>query len=387
MINKERLFEETERKLSSPSHDRGHSERVIAYGLELQKIYGGDPEIILAAAILHDLGRADVNLKAKDSALEAGRLAGDILRNVGFPEEKINDVCIAISEHDQPDLIPSTIEGKILKDSDFLDGFGARGIFRSLLWSGERGESPEEVLKRLKEKMPTRTASLNFLESKKLAKKQYRFVELFLSLLEDRVPLETEPLTGKYIIFEGISAAGKETQARKLMEELLKGGIKVEIVFEPTPDLKPILFSWREGVDDTMMDFFLFIADRRRIMMKEVLPALRSGKTVISDRSIISNLVYQGETQYQLALALFLQLFVPEADIIFWMDVSEQESMRRIAKRKGEPIGKFENIERLTRDRNKYGEVLKRFENVVKINGEQTIDEVHQEIMKNLPEI
>lgn len=383
---REKLFQETEKRLFSPSHDRGHSERIIQYGLELQKIHGGDPEIIAAAAILHDLGRADFNLKAKESAILAGVQARNILQESGFPEEKIDAVCTAISEHDQADFTPSTIEGRILKDGDFLDGFGARGIFRSLLWSGERGESQEEILKRLKEKMPARIEGLSFPESKDLAKKQHRFVGLFLSLLEERVPIETEPLTGKYIVFEGISGTGKETQGRKLYEELTKKGIKCCLVFEPTPDLKPILRSWRSEVDDKMMELFTFIADRRRIMKRTVLPALRRGETVISIRNMVSNLVYQTESGFELALALYLQTFVPEADRIFWIDLAEEEALKRIGERK-EERGKFEEIEKLRRHRKKYGEVLEKFENVVKINGEETIEEIHNKILENLPEI
>jgi len=186
----QKLWREAEALLTSPSHDKDHSRRVISYGLALQKIYGGDPEIITAAGILHDLGRADPKYKGEESAVESVRRARPILEQVGLPRERIDIVCQVIVEHDQPGLSPSTVEGQILKEADFLDGFGARGILRSLVWSGERGESTDEALERLRVKMPARIASLQFPESKREAQRQYRFVEEFLSLLEEPAFLE-----------------------------------------------------------------------------------------------------------------------------------------------------------------------------------------------------
>lgn len=381
------LWQKVETLPKGPSHDKEHLERVISYGLALQKIHGGDPEIIKAAAIFHDLGRVDTKLRGKESALESAHLARPILEQAGFPEGKIDHVCQVIAEHDQPEVRPTTSEGRILKDADFLDGFGARGILRSLLWTGERGKPLEEALERLRVKMPARIAGLEFPESKKIARKQYRFVELFLSLLEQPVSLETEQLTGKYIVFEGTSGTGKETQARKLVEELEAKGVKVRLVFEPTPDTKPVLAKWREEVDDHLMELFFYIADRRRIMEKEVLPALRSGEIVVSVRSWISTLVYQTETKQEETLTSFLHTFVLDPDLILWVDVAPEEALNRIGKRHrktGEPFSKFEELEKLKLNRDKYRRALERFENVVRIDGAPSPEAVHQKVMRVL---
>lgn len=375
--------------VKGPSHDWGHLDRVASFGLDLQKIYGGDPEVITMASYLHDLGRSEVGLIGKDSALQSVLLARPILEEIGIPEEKIDLVCQAIEEHDLPDVVPSTIEGEILKEADFLDGFGARGILRSLLWAGERGEDMEEVIKRLKEKMPKRIESLEFPESKKIAKGQYYFVEMFLSLLDQTPTIESERLTGKYIIFEGISGSGKETQARKLLEELELRDVKARIVFEPTLDAKLVLSKWRENVDDNMMELFFFIANRKRIMEGEILPALRAGEVVLSIRSRISTEVYQTKTDYELSLASFLQTFVPDADLILWFDLTSEEALTRITKRHdktGESIGKFEKKAKLEVHRDKYKEILERYDNVIKINAVSSIESVHEEVVKTIKE-
>jgi len=381
----QKLWQGAEVFLKSPSHNKEHIERVIAYSLALQKIHGGDPEVIKAAAILHDLARTDPRFIGRDSALESARLARPILEKAGFLEDKIDFVCQVIAEHDQPEIEPSTIEARILREGDFLDGFGPRGILRSLLWAGERGEPMSEILRRLKEKMPARIASLEFPESKKTARKQFRFVELFLSLLEQPVSLETEQLTGKYIVFEGTSGTGKETQTRMLVERLQKQEIKARLVFEPTPDTKPVLAAWRQEVDDHLMELFFYTTDRKRIMEREVLPALRAGEVVVSVRSYVSTLVYETETKQEEALVSFLHTFVPEPDLILWLDVPPEEAAERIKRRHeetGEPFSKFEKLGKLTNDRQKYERVLSRFENAVRLDGSPMIPEVHQAVME-----
>lgn len=381
----QRLWREIKSLPKGPSHDREHLKRVISYGSILQMVYGGDLAVIKAAARLHDLARADTQLRGRESALESARQARMILEQASFPQEKIHLTCQIIAEHDQPEIRPTTIEGRILKDADFLDGFGARGILRSLLWAGERGESLEEAIRRLKEKMPARVASLEFPESKKVAKREYRFVELFLSLLEQPISLETEELAGKYIIFEGISGSGKETQARMLVDQLRAQGAKARLVFEPTPDTKSVLAKWRGEVDDHVMELFFYTADRRRVMEKEVLPALRSGETVVSVRSWISTLVYEAESEQEKALVAFLHTFVPDPDLIIWFDIKPEDAIERLRSRHeetGEPFSKFEKLAKLSTHRDKYRGVLESFENVVRIDGTPSPESVHQEITK-----
>ncbi|MCL4390094.1 MAG: dTMP kinase [Patescibacteria group bacterium] len=380
-----KLWQGVDNAVVGASHSDDHLKRVVATGLRFQRLYGGDEEIITAAAILHDLGRADKQLRGKESALESVHRARLVLEETGFPKEKIDAVCQAISEHDQPEFTPSTIEGKILKEADFLDGFGARGILRTLLWSGERGETMEETMHRLRVKMPARIAGLEFPESKKIAERQYRFVELFLSLLEEPTSLETEKLTGKYIVIEGTSGSGKDVQAEMLVGWYRKQGIKVRLVHEPTPDTKPTLASWRSEIDDHFMDMFFYIADRRRIMSKEILPALRAGETVIDVRSWIDTQVYEAETKQEEALVRFLHAFVPDMDLILWVDVEPEEAIKRIERRlteENKPFSKFESLAKIESCRKRYREILGKLNNVVKINGMSSPESVHEEILK-----
>jgi len=207
--------------------------------------------------------------------------------------------------------------------------------------------------------------------------------------LEQPVSFKEEPLPGKYIVFEGTSGTGKETQARLLVEELKKRGKNAVLVFEPTQDSKPVLAKWRQEIDSHLFELFFHTTDRVRIMENETLPALKRGDMVVNVRSGISTLVYQTTDEQDKALVHFLHslIGVPEPSAVIHLEVSEDKAFKRIQKRheeKGEPLGKFEKRDKLRRDRDKYEEVLSDFENVIVIDGSPPISEVHQAVIKML---
>ena len=381
------ILKKAEAFLTSGSHDREHIERVLGYAKALQETYGGDLEVIQLGAVLHDLGRSNKTLRGLASAEESVRLATPILERMSLDQERIKRVCQIIAEHDNPNFSPMLLEGKILKDADFLDGLGARGILRSIFWAGESGESVEDALYRLRVKMPERIRGLEFPESRRLAERQYKFVELFLCLLEQPPHLETETFPGKYTVFEGISGSGKETQARMLADELTEKDMASELVTEPTEETREILRKWRKDTNDPFVETFLFIADRKRVMETSVIPALREGKVVIGERSYISTLVYQTASRQEAAFVSFIHSFIPNFpafDLIFWIDVDPDEAFRRIEERRrqtGQPLGKFESLVYLKRHRGRYKDVLSKFNNVVRLEGSLGPGEIHREVV------
>ena len=103
---------------------------------------------------------------------------------------------------------------------------------------------------------------------------------------------------GKLIVFEGISGTGKETQAKLLRDYLSKQKITTQIVYHPTPEMKTILSTWRKlRKIDSIPQVYLLLADRADRVRKVILPALNRGDWVISLRSYLSALVYQGRSE------------------------------------------------------------------------------------------
>jgi len=121
-----------------PAHDFYHILRVYKNAELIGQHEGADMEVLLAAALLHDLvvypkGSAKRSKSADDSA----DMAEKILHDYGYPQDKIDRICYCIRAHSySKNLIPSTLEGKILQDADRLDAIGAIGVARTFSVGG-----------------------------------------------------------------------------------------------------------------------------------------------------------------------------------------------------------------------------------------------------------
>ncbi len=101
---------------------------------------------------------------------------------------------------------------------------------------------------------------------------------------------------GIFVTIEGIDGSGKTTQARFLKEYFEDEGLDVVFTKEPGGTLlgkriRKILLT--EEMNPTS-EFLLFASDRREHIQKLILPSLKAGKVVISDRFHDSSVAYQG---------------------------------------------------------------------------------------------
>lgn len=101
-------------------------------------------------------------------------------------------------------------------------------------------------------------------------------------------------MRGRYIGLEGVEGAGKTTLARLLAESI---GRSVTIVREPGgtilgEDIRRLLLH--SGEVSSWAEVALFAAARAQLVAEVVRPALARGDWVISDRTYVSSLAYQG---------------------------------------------------------------------------------------------
>jgi len=376
------------RKTLSPSHGIDHLENVAQHAAALAKRHKGNRDLVVAAALLHDLGRSKPDLHGQESTRYSVELAKPILKKTGYSQKEIGIIVQIILNHDQPALSPSFLEGRVLKDADFLDGFGIRGLLRSIYYTAEAGEPLSKALQRLTKKMTARYQGLEFPENRYLAQEQYNLTKLLFTHLRLGSNFEKKLYKGKLIVFEGISGTGKETQAKLLAKYLRDRGQSCETVFHPTLAMKEIFNLWRKNKGNAFAETFFFIGDRYDSVHKKLLPALKAGKVVVSLRSHISTMVYQAKNRWQQELIEYLySIFEPLPDVIFYFDLEAEISLLRIEKRTkdiGEIKGKFEKLEVLKEKRKRYQQILKKFRNVVRLDAAKSVDEVHKNIVHSL---
>ena len=191
---------------------------------------------------------------------------------------------------------------------------------------------------------------------------------------------------GKFVVFEGLNGSGKSEQARLLKEYLDKCGWATLLTKEPTQwteagqKIKEALEGKMNLVPLQLQE--LFAQDRAEHLRKEIIPALREGKIVISDRYAFSSIAFGAlGVSFRVLFKLNEDFICP--DKIFLLETSPEECLRRIAKR-GTKIRIFEELEKMHRIADSYKRLahFEPFENFfIVIDGEKSIEEIHQEVI------
>jgi uncharacterized protein len=120
------------------SHDLSHILRVFRNAMRIHAAEGGDGAVLAAAVLLHDCVAVEKNspLRSQASRLAAEK-ASTILRDLGWPDDKVEAVAHAILTHSfSANIPPETIEAKTLQDADRLDAIGMVGAARCFYVAG-----------------------------------------------------------------------------------------------------------------------------------------------------------------------------------------------------------------------------------------------------------
>lgn len=104
---------------------------------------------------------------------------------------------------------------------------------------------------------------------------------------------------GLFITFEGPDGAGKTTVSKAVVQKLIDDGYAVLYTREPggskiAEEIRNVILDPENTEMDARTEALLYAASRRQHLVEIVLPAIRKGITVISDRFVDSSLAYQG---------------------------------------------------------------------------------------------
>jgi uncharacterized protein len=132
---------------TDPIWGYAHCRRVHALAEDLAKAerLSYDPEILRAAALLHDIGlyKAYALRDAPDHASRSATVAERILRDGDFPPQATRAVLDAILHHPPGTPSGTSVEAALLKDAVALDYLGAIGLSRILAMVGVEEETPD----------------------------------------------------------------------------------------------------------------------------------------------------------------------------------------------------------------------------------------------------
>jgi dTMP kinase len=184
---------------------------------------------------------------------------------------------------------------------------------------------------------------------------------------------------------EGLDGSGNTTQSKLLAGFLKSEGRDVVLTKEPTEGYvgRRIRDVLQKRASATPLELQqMFVADRREHLAALVEPALKSGKTVITDRYMFSTLAFGGiDVDMELLRRMNSGFRVP--DLTFVIDVPAEVSMERMKGRlkdKGTKLELFEETEKLRRVRENYLKIAKLYPNVHVIDGNRPIEVVAADI-------
>ncbi len=190
---------------------------------------------------------------------------------------------------------------------------------------------------------------------------------------------------GVLIVIEGIDGAGKTTQAKMLLDKLVKTGIDTVYFREPSDSQWGQEIKEKAAEPDSLSpdeELELFQKDRKENVKRNLKPALQAKRVVILDRYYFSTMAYQGargidpgwiqETNEQFAA-------IP--DLVFILDIEPATGLRRIESRKRKDE-LFEQEARLIKVR----EIFKGIQgdNIFHIDGTKSKEEISREIGKTV---
>ena len=102
-----------------------------------------------------------------------------------------------------------------------------------------------------------------------------------------------------FFSFDGVDGSGKSTQARLFCDWLLAGGHEVVVCRDPGStrlgdEIRTLLLHRDDLPLARRAEMLLYMAARAELVEEVIAPALAAGRTVVSDRFLLANVVYQG---------------------------------------------------------------------------------------------
>lgn len=185
---------------------------------------------------------------------------------------------------------------------------------------------------------------------------------------------------GIFICIEGLDGSGKTTHAHRLVRNLQQKGFDAVYTTEPSRGelgtfIRGTILEGKNRVP-RVVEALLFAVDRVEHFDKDVKPALKEGKIVVSDRCVYSSLAYQGAAGLDLEWIEEINRFALPPDLALYIDVLPEVVVKRIRRKKSV-------MERLETQRRVQEVYMKFVDNgkLTPLDGDRTKGDVEQNIL------
>jgi dTMP kinase len=190
-----------------------------------------------------------------------------------------------------------------------------------------------------------------------------------------------------FFSFDGLDGVGKTTQIELFCAWLAERGHDVVRCQDPgsTPlgeKIRAILLEHQAPMSRTT-EMFLFMAARAQLVEEVLRGALADGKTVVSDRYLLANVVYQGhaggldvDTLWQIGQTATGGLM---PDMVFVLDMPPEAAADRIERARDRMESQGAAYDQRLRE-GFLAEAARDPQSIVLINAARGIDEVHADI-------
>lgn len=192
---------------------------------------------------------------------------------------------------------------------------------------------------------------------------------------------------GKFIVLEGIDGCGKSTQIPTIAKYILEKSKYNHILFTREPyksrETREILRQDSDPYSKARKLAELFVQDRKEHLNEIILPALKKGLYVISDRYKYSTIVYQSVQGIPLEELAEMHKGMLIPDLILIFDISVEVAKGRMS-HDSRNEHKFESDRQFQEKlRHRYLELPKIFpdEKIIIIDGEKSKECVEKELI------
>jgi len=202
--------------------------------------------------------------------------------------------------------------------------------------------------------------------------------------------LTIRPAQKMFITFDGIDGVGKSTQLKLLCDWLAQRGRPVVACRDPgsTPlgeSVRKLLLDRHDLQISRPAEMLLYMAARAQLVEQVIRPALAAGQSVVSDRFLLANVVYQGHAGGLDVNAIWEVGRVAtggiEPDLTILLDMDPQAATDRIRREPDRMESQGADFRRRLRD-GFLAEAARRPDQIRTIDAARPVDAVQAEIRR-----